>query len=66
MPVNLYRLKGFAFIGNQRFFINHVGGRTEWIELAETGPTKLAFVGWQVPESQVLAALESCLERDIH
>ena len=66
MPVNLYRLKGFALIGNHRFFINHVGGKTEWVELAETGPTKLAFVGWQVQESQVLAALEACLERAIH
>jgi G3E family GTPase len=66
MPVNLYRLKGFALIGDQRFFVNHVGGKTEWVELAETGPTKLAFVGWQVQERQVVAALESCLEHVAH
>jgi G3E family GTPase len=66
MPVNLYRLKGFALVGDQRFFINHVGGKTEWVELAETGPTKLAFVGWEVQETEVLAALESCLEHATH
>jgi len=66
MPINLFRLKGFALLGDQRFFINHVGGKTEWVELAETGPTKLAFVGWQVRESEVIAALKSCLEPPIH
>jgi G3E family GTPase len=66
MPVNLFRLKGFALLGNQRFFINHAGGKTEWVELAETGPTKLAFVGWHVEEKEVSAALESCLEAVIY
>jgi G3E family GTPase len=65
MPVNLYRLKGFALMGNKRFFINHVGGETEWVELAESGPTKLAFVAWQVQKGEVLAVLESCLEQTI-
>ena len=47
MPLRLYRLKGFAQIGNKHFFINHVGGKTEWVELADPGH-RLAFVGWQV------------------
>jgi hypothetical protein len=38
-----------------------VGGETEWIELDEVGPTKLAFVGWQVNEEETLKALKECL-----
>jgi G3E family GTPase len=61
LPIEMYRVKGFALLEDKRFFVNHVGGKTEWVELDEVGPTKLAFVGWQVNEDETLEALEVCL-----
>lgn len=62
MPLKLFRLKGFVLLENKRFFLNHVGGKTEWKELDQSGPTKLAFVGWQVDEDEIINQLKSCLE----
>ena len=61
LPATLYRMKGFVRLDDKRFFINHVGGRTEWIEQDLPGATKLAFVGWQVDEGRVIDELKSCL-----
>lgn len=62
LTIELYRVKGFALLEDKRFFVNHVGGKTEWTELDEVGPTKLAFVGWQVSEEQILEALKLCVD----
>jgi len=62
LPLKMYRIKGFACLGDRRYFLNHVGGKTEWIELDEAGPTRLAFVGWQVNEEDFIQALRTCLE----
>ena len=64
LPLELYRVKGFALLRDKRFFLNHVGGKTEWTELDQSGPTKLAFVGWKVEEEEVLNQLKSCLRND--
>lgn len=64
LPVNLYRMKGFVLVDGKYFLLNHVGGKTEWKELDEVGPTRLAFVGWEVDEGQILEALRMCLEDD--
>lgn len=61
LPIKLYRVKGFVLLDGKRFIVNHVGGKTEWIELDEVGPTKLAFVGWQINEDQTVEALKVCL-----
>lgn len=61
LPVGLYRVKGFALLEDRRFIVNHVGGKTEWIELDEMGPTKLVFVGWRVNKERVSEALNVCL-----
>ena len=61
LPLQLYRVKGYALIDSKRFFLNHVGGKTEWIDLEETGPTRLAFVGWHVSEQGFLDKLKACL-----
>jgi len=63
-PDELYRIKGFVLLDDKRFLVNHAGGHTEWIELAQNGPTKLAFVGWRVSASQFLEKLKLCLVRD--
>jgi G3E family GTPase len=62
LPIDIYRVKDFALLEDKRFFLNHVGGKTEWVELDEVGPTKLAFVGWQVNEKETLRALKVCLK----
>lgn len=64
LPMELYRVKGFALLNDKRFFLNHVGGKTEWTELDRSGPTKLAFVGWKVDEEEVLNQLKSCLRKE--
>lgn len=64
MPHELYRIKGYALFRNKRVFVNHVGGKTEWAEAQEPGPSKLAFVGWQVDEQEIISRLKECLEDD--
>ena len=60
MPMNLYRMKGFVNMGGEHFIINHVGGKTEWTGSSAAGPTKLAFVGWQIDESEITIQLRAC------
>jgi G3E family GTPase len=64
VPNELYRIKGYVLFNKKRMFINHVGGKTEWAETEGPGPTKLAFVGWQVDEEEILSRLQKCLEAD--
>jgi G3E family GTPase len=64
LPWELYRVKGFALLDDKRFFLNHVGGKTEWTELDQSGPTKLAFVGWKVDEEELLNQVKACLRND--
>jgi G3E family GTPase len=61
MPLSLYRMKGFVSMDGKRFIINHVGGKTEWTESNVAGPTKLAFVGWQIDKSKVIYQLQACI-----
>ena len=63
VPIKLYRIKGYALFETGRFLVNHVGGKTEWTDLEKKEPTKLAFVGWQVDEQQIMAELRACLDR---
>jgi len=63
LPLKLYRLKGHVLLDGKPFFINHVGGKTEWRETGENGSTRLAFVGWQVDPEEFKETLNTCLER---
>ena len=60
-PVHLYRIKGYVFFGEKWSFINHVGGKTEWVDSVAKDRTRLAFVGWQVDKEALLARLKECL-----
>lgn len=62
MPHELYRIKGYVLFRDKRMFINHVGGKTVWGDAPEPGPSKLAFVGWQVDEQKIISRLTDCLE----
>jgi G3E family GTPase len=61
MPAGLYRIKGYVLLDGRRFFINHVGKKTEWIAMDTHGPTTLAFVGWKIYESEIIDQLKKCL-----
>jgi G3E family GTPase len=61
LPVEVFRVKGFAVLEDKRVLVNHVGGKTEWADVNETGPTKLTFIGWQVDAEQILGRLKKCL-----
>lgn len=61
LPAGLYRLKGYVRLGDRRYFINHVGRKTEWIPVETPGPTTLAMVGWKISEEEILDTLKKCL-----
>lgn len=61
LPYGLYRVKGFALLEDGLHFINHVGGKTEWVDLQGSGRTRLAFVGWKVEQCSILEQLKECL-----
>jgi G3E family GTPase len=61
VPAHLYRIKGYVFLGSKWVFINHVGGKTEWIDSSAKECSRLAFVGWQVDENALLDRLKKCL-----
>jgi G3E family GTPase len=61
MPAGLYRIKGYVLLDGRRFFINHVGKKTEWIAMDTHGPTTLAFVGWKIYEAEIVDQLKRCL-----
>ncbi len=48
-------------LDDRRFFINHVGKKTEWLVLDTQGPTTLAFVGWKIFEEEILDRVRACL-----
>ncbi|HMK66559.1 MAG TPA: CobW family GTP-binding protein, partial [Thermodesulfobacteriota bacterium] len=60
MPAGLYRIKGYVLLDDRRFFINHVGKKTEWLPLDTRGPTTLAFVGWKIYEADIINQLKAC------
>ena len=64
LPLELYRIKGYVLCRDKRMFLNHVGGKTEWADASGPGPSKLAFVGWQVDEQEIVSRLKDCLEDD--
>lgn len=62
LPWELYRVKGFVLVEEGLYFINHVGRKTEWMEMQTgTGGTRLSFVGWNVEEQMVIAQLRECV-----
>lgn len=61
LPYELYRVKGFVLLDDGLYFINHVGGKTEWVDLEGPGRTRLAFVGWKVEGENIKARLKECL-----
>ena len=63
LPVHVYRIKGYVLFRDKRVFLNHVGGKTEWIDADEKGNTNLAFVGWQVDEQLVVDRMQRCIEQ---
>lgn len=62
MPAGLYRIKGYVLLDDRRFFINHVGKKTEWLPLDTHGPTTLAFVGWKIYEADIIDQLKACMK----
>jgi G3E family GTPase len=60
-PAHLYRIKGYVFFGGKWVLVNHVGGKTEWVDTGAKESSRLAFVGWQVDEESLLDRLKKCL-----
>lgn len=62
-PAGLYRAKGFADFGEERFTLHTVGRFVRFERLAGTG-TSLVFIGTGLDERAMRAALDSCVEPD--
>ena len=61
LPWEVYRVKGSVRFRYRTVLINHVGGRSEWMEWDEDDGTRLAFVGWKVDGEDTLRRLRNCL-----
>ena len=63
LPFNVFRVKGPVKFGKNAFMLNHVGGRSHWIEHESIGDTRLVFIGWNLDIDALLRELKSCIDR---
>jgi G3E family GTPase len=61
LPWELFRMKGPVRFRDRTVFVNHVGGKSEWLDWPATEETRLAFVGWDVRSEDILKKLRSCI-----
>jgi G3E family GTPase len=64
LPWELFRLKGPVRFEDRTAMINYVGGKCEWAEWQGSGGTRLAFVGLNVDQEEILERLYQCLVSD--
>lgn len=61
LPREVFRVKGLVRFKSRTVLINHVGGRTEWMDWDGDQETRLTFIGWRTDEEVTLRRLEECL-----
>ena len=61
LPWALFRIKGPVRFDDGTLLLNYVGGEAEWSPWEGRGvDTQLAFVGWDVDETDILNRLKNC------
>ena len=61
LSINVFRVKGTVRFHNRSMMLNHVGGKSEWIEEDSAVETRLVFIGWKIKEEEILLKLKGCL-----
>lgn len=61
LPVEIFRMKGPVRFSDRTEIINFVGGKGEWSPWEGDPGTRLAFIGWNVEQKQILEKLHACL-----
>lgn len=61
LPFEVFRMKGPVRFTDRTVLMNHVGGRSEWMEWGRDQATRLAFVGWKVNSEDTLQKLRRCI-----
>jgi len=61
LPWEVFRVKGFVRLPRGTFVLNYTYRQPEMSSTGDHGPTRLAFVAWNVEPSDVLARLKECV-----
>ncbi len=62
IPPHIFRIKGQVRFSGKAFLLNHVGGRSQWIESENKSGSQLVFIGWNMDTEALKADLAACLE----
>lgn len=62
VPFNIFRIKGIVRFPERAFMLNHVGGKSQWVNLEGATGTRLVFVGWDADPEAILRNLNACKE----
>jgi G3E family GTPase len=61
LPWEVFRVKGLVRFRSRTVLVNHVGGKTEWMDWNGGQETRLTFVGWRADGEITLRRLEECI-----
>lgn len=61
LPWELFRLKGPVCFEDRNALVNFVGGKAEWFPWEGEAETRLALIGWDVREEEILRKLQDCV-----
>ena len=63
VPLELFRIKGPVKFVDRTQMLNFVGGKSQWQKWPDIATTRLAFIGWDVIEEQILEKVNQCIVR---
>lgn len=61
LPLELFRIKGPVRFQDRTRMLNFVGGNSNWMDWPDSRITRLAFIGWDVIEQQILEQIDECI-----
>lgn len=73
LPFGMFRIKGSVRFSDRTAFLSYVGGKVEFSEISNRSnrdnpaddkgdATRLAFVGWDVDEDEIVGRLRGCID----
>lgn len=61
LPWELFRMKGPVRFHDRTMLVNYVGGKCGWADWSGVEETRLAFVGWEVDDKEIIEKLRNCI-----
>jgi G3E family GTPase len=61
LPWEMFRIKGPVRFQNRTAMLNFVGGKGDWLDWRDEPETRLAFIGWQVDQEEIIRKLKDCI-----